>query len=111
VVRNAAGDVLYAPGTWRDESGRPIDPPKALEFAVVSAGPIVDAEGVTESTGRSLEVMPRVAAVTSDTAEGGVDGAWGGETMPEGGPDGGDADGGQAKEKLEGRPSRPPDAS
>jgi hypothetical protein len=69
ITRNANGDVLFAPGTWRDADGGAIEPPEALALAAVQAGPVVDSEGVTEVTGRNLQAMPRVAVITDAGAD------------------------------------------
>jgi hypothetical protein len=75
IVRAPDGALYFAPGTWRDKSGKPIDPPAPLAEAVASAGPVVDAEGVIQMTGRTVKpeataasppVTP-VAPVTSAT--------------------------------------------
>jgi hypothetical protein len=55
IVRDSKGDLFHAPGVWRDDSGLPIDPPSPLAFASAQAGPVVDAEGVTEPTGRTVK--------------------------------------------------------
>jgi len=67
VVRDADGDLFHAPGTWRDREGRAIDPPPALAVANAQGGPVVDAEGLTEITGRTMKnaempVMPAMDA-------------------------------------------------
>jgi hypothetical protein len=55
LVRSADGDLLHAPGVWRDQGGHPMDPPAPVVFATAQAGPVVDAEGVTEATGRTVK--------------------------------------------------------
>jgi hypothetical protein len=58
LVRRPDGELLHAPGVWRDGGGRPVDPPPPLAFATAQAGPVVDTEGVTEATGRTLKTAP-----------------------------------------------------
>jgi hypothetical protein len=58
-ARSATGEVLYAPGAWRDSDGGVLEPPPALEFAEVQAGPVVGPEGVSEITGRNLQSVPQ----------------------------------------------------
>jgi hypothetical protein len=69
VVRSADGDLLQAPGVWRDKQGNPIDPPAPLKMAEAQAGSVVDPEGVTEQTGRTLTAIPKPVAVTDGGAE------------------------------------------
>jgi hypothetical protein len=57
IVRDSHGDLLHAPGIWRDARGRPTDPPPPLAFASAQPGPVVDSEGVTEVTGRTLKSL------------------------------------------------------
>lgn len=48
--------MLYlAGGTWRDAKGDPIDPPKAIAYGKPTAGALVDSEGVSEHTGKSIK--------------------------------------------------------
>ena len=48
--------MLYlAGGTWRDTNGNPIDPPRAISYGKPTAGSLVDSEGVSEHTGRSIK--------------------------------------------------------
>jgi hypothetical protein len=52
-VRTADGTLLHAPGVWRDAKGQPVASPPPLAVATAQAGPVVNAEGVTETTGRT----------------------------------------------------------
>jgi len=52
-VRGADGHLWYAPGTWHDAAGAVIQPPP-LAMASVEGGAVVDAEGLTETTGPIL---------------------------------------------------------
>jgi hypothetical protein len=54
-VRGADGTLFHAPSVWRDGKGQPITPPSPLAVATVHAGPVVDAEGLTEPTGRTMK--------------------------------------------------------
>ncbi len=54
-VRVADGTLLHAPGVWRDAKGQVTVPPSPLAIATAQAGPVVDAEGVTETTGRTVK--------------------------------------------------------
>lgn len=49
-VRAADGALYFAPAQWRDQNGRPIDPPKPLATAKIESGAVVDAEGEMERT-------------------------------------------------------------
>jgi hypothetical protein len=69
VVRNASGDVLHAPGIWRDKDGHPVDAPPALALATAQGGPVVDAEGVTEITGRTMKT-PEKPVLPTDAGTG-----------------------------------------
>jgi hypothetical protein len=60
IVRASDGALYFAPGTWRDKSGNSVDAPAPLAEAITSAGPVVDAEGVIQMTGRT--VKPETAA-------------------------------------------------
>jgi hypothetical protein len=55
IVRAPDGALYLAPGTWRDKDGKAIDPPSPLAAATASAGPVVDAEGVIQMTGRTVK--------------------------------------------------------
>lgn len=55
IVRAPDGALYFAPGTWLDKSGKPVDPPAPIAQAVASAGPVVDAEGVIQMTGRTVK--------------------------------------------------------
>jgi hypothetical protein len=48
--------MLYlAPGTWRGADGEAITAPKAIVYGKPTAGSIVDSEGVSEHTGKSIK--------------------------------------------------------
>ncbi len=53
-VRNDAGTIFFAPGTWRDAKGQPAPPPAPLALASARTTSVVDPEGETEPTGRNL---------------------------------------------------------
>lgn len=53
-VRGKDGELFYAPGTWRDVKGAPIDAPIALSVATVETGEVVNADGTKELTGPTL---------------------------------------------------------
>jgi len=53
------GRMWYAPGVWRDAHGAPVDPPPVLAGASVESGAVVNAEGVTETTGPILRQRTR----------------------------------------------------
>jgi hypothetical protein len=61
IARGPDGALYFAPGAWRDASGKAIDPPVPIVVASASAGPVVDAEGAIPMTGRT--VKPGSAAV------------------------------------------------
>ena len=54
-VRGADGMLYLAGGTWRDAKGDAIDPPTAISYGKPTAGSLVDSEGVSEHTGRSIK--------------------------------------------------------
>ncbi len=54
VIRNEAGTLFFAPGTWRDAKGAPIAPPAPLALGSAHSQGVVDAEGEIETTGRNL---------------------------------------------------------
>jgi hypothetical protein len=58
MVRASDGSFLHAPGVWKDERGVTIDSPIPLAYATTEAGPIVDAEGVTDVTGKTFRSIP-----------------------------------------------------
>jgi hypothetical protein len=71
LTRASNGEVLHAPGAWRDADGGVLEPPAALALAAVQAGPVVDSEGVSEVTGRNLQAMPKEMATPEAGVEGG----------------------------------------
>jgi hypothetical protein len=54
MTRDLDGTVFFAPGTWRNAKGEPIDPPAPLAVGVARSQNIVDPEGEMELTGRNL---------------------------------------------------------
>jgi hypothetical protein len=58
-VRGLDGSLYYAPGTWRDAKGDPIDPPTALALGQVESNIVVDADGTVEPTGPTLLERPK----------------------------------------------------
>jgi hypothetical protein len=54
-VRDAAGRLFYAPGTWRNAKGEPIDDPAALARGRAASGVVFNARGEVERTGRTLD--------------------------------------------------------
>jgi hypothetical protein len=65
IVRAPDGALYFAPGVWRDKSGKPIDPPVPIAFASASAGPVVDAEGMIQMTGRTVKTGAAAAKTPS----------------------------------------------
>ncbi len=61
-VRGSGGTYWYAPGTWRDASGAPVDPPPVLAVASVETGAVTNAEGNVEPTGPTVRTRPRPAS-------------------------------------------------
>jgi hypothetical protein len=57
-VRGGDGTLFHAPSVWRDAKGQLVAPPSPLAVATVHAGPVVDAEGLTEPTGRTMKASP-----------------------------------------------------
>jgi streptogramin lyase len=53
-VRGDDGSAYFAPGVFRDAKGEPVAEPTALEVAKADAVAVVDAEGVTVITGRTV---------------------------------------------------------
>jgi hypothetical protein len=66
-VRSGDGMLYIAQGTWRSPDGKPITAPTALAYGKPTQGAIVDAEGVSEHTGKNIK-----EDVTSDTDGGTV---------------------------------------
>jgi hypothetical protein len=58
-VRGLDGSLYYAPGTWRDPKGDPLDTPAVLVRAKVESNVVVDADGTVEPTGPTLLDRPR----------------------------------------------------
>ena len=54
-VRSPDGMLYVASGTWRDAKGEEIDAPTAVAYGKPTAGAIVDSEGVSEHTGKSIK--------------------------------------------------------
>ncbi len=54
-VRSNDGMLYIAAGTWRDTKGEAIAAPKAIAYGKPTAGAIVDSEGVSEHTGKSIK--------------------------------------------------------
>ena len=55
-VRGADGMLYLAPGTWRAvTSGKAITAPTAIAYGKPTAGALVDSEGVSEHTGKSIK--------------------------------------------------------
>jgi hypothetical protein len=53
-VRAADGALYFAPGTFRDVQGKSVDDPVALAVAEADAVPVVESDGLTAITGRTL---------------------------------------------------------
>jgi hypothetical protein len=53
-VRAPDGTFWYAPGVWRDAKDQVIQEPTALAVAVVEGSEVVNANGMTETTGPTL---------------------------------------------------------
>jgi hypothetical protein len=54
-VRSADGMLYIAQGTWRSPNGQVITAPTAISYGKPTAGAIVDSEGVSEHTGKSIK--------------------------------------------------------
>ena len=54
-VRGADGMLFIAQGTWRSPNGQAIPAPPAISYGKPTAGAIVDSEGVSEHTGKSIK--------------------------------------------------------
>ena len=54
-VRNSAGTLYLAGGTWRDRSGREIPPPQQLRIGTTRPGAITDPEGDTFPPGQIVD--------------------------------------------------------
>jgi hypothetical protein len=53
-VRGSDGRMWYAPGTWRDDRGAPVEPPPVLAYASAESGPVTAADGSTPATGPTV---------------------------------------------------------
>ena len=60
--RAADGTLYFAPGSWRDTGGQVIDRPPQLATAAADTVAVVDAEGNTEVTGRTVRATPSAGA-------------------------------------------------
>lgn len=54
-IRSADGLLYIAQGTWRSPQGLAIAAPPAISYGKPTAGAIVDSEGVSEHTGKSIK--------------------------------------------------------
>jgi hypothetical protein len=63
-VRDDAGNVYYASGSWRDVSGRVLSPPLALASGSSMAGDVTSSEGDDQKTA----TPPVASASTADAA-------------------------------------------
>ncbi|MEO7113140.1 MAG: YXWGXW repeat-containing protein [Polyangiaceae bacterium] len=54
-VRSGDGMLYIAQGTWRSPNGQAIAAPAAIAYGKPTAGAIVDSEGVSEHTGKSIK--------------------------------------------------------
>jgi hypothetical protein len=54
-VRSGDGMLYIAQGTWRSATGQAIAAPPAISYGKPTAGAIVDSEGVSEHTGKSIK--------------------------------------------------------
>jgi hypothetical protein len=61
-TRAADGTMYYAPGSWRDASGKVLERPAALVTATADSVAIIDPEGNTEVTGRTMRSAPSATA-------------------------------------------------
>ncbi len=59
--RGPDGRLWYAPGTWRSGSGALVGAPRALAYASVQSGPVINAGGTVEVTGPTLHARPAEA--------------------------------------------------
>jgi hypothetical protein len=69
VVRGSDGAIYFAPGVWRDRSGKAVDFPQPIAVASVSAGTIVDAEGAIQLTGRTMRPKSAVDKAAQPTPQ------------------------------------------
>jgi hypothetical protein len=67
-VRAADGSLFFAPGVFRDADGKVLDDPPPLELAKADAIAVVDPEGNTELTGRTVRAPSAPAAATAPIA-------------------------------------------
>jgi hypothetical protein len=66
--RASDGRLFFAPGVWRDASGKAIDPPAALRTATADSVAIIDPEGNTELTGRTVRAATSASAAPATSA-------------------------------------------
>jgi hypothetical protein len=53
-VTSPDATLWYAPGVWRDATGKGVEAPQALSVATVEGSEVVNADGTTETTGPTL---------------------------------------------------------
>lgn len=58
-VRGEDGRLWYASGAWRDVDGGTLESPAPIASATVGVADVVNASGVTETTGATLRREPR----------------------------------------------------
>ncbi|MEO8799356.1 MAG: hypothetical protein ABI551_15810 [Polyangiaceae bacterium] len=54
-VRAPSGMLYLAGGTWRSPDGKDLDAPPAISYGKPTVGSVVDSEGDSERTGRSIK--------------------------------------------------------
>ena len=57
-VRDAAGTLFVAPGTWRNAEGKDVAEPEALAYGAATSGAVWSAEGEAEPDGPSAHPGP-----------------------------------------------------
>ncbi len=57
-VRSLDGTAYFAPSTWVDSQGKPVDPPTPLSFATANGSAVFDPGGDVENVGRNIQSAP-----------------------------------------------------
>ena len=61
--------LYFAPGTWRASDGQAITAPTAIAYGKPTAGALVDSQGVTEHTGKSIKEVQTEEEKQQEKAE------------------------------------------
>jgi hypothetical protein len=60
--RDAAGELWFAPGAWRDARGELVDPPQPLAVATARERAVTEEDGTLQSVGPNMQPPPPIPA-------------------------------------------------